>query len=269
MFIADSQVHLWTDKKPNPWHKQVETYDVATLLAEMDGAGVDRAIVVPPYFSGDDNSVALAAARAHPDRLAVLGRLPLDTPAPQETFDRWLDQEGMYGLRFTFATPEQQAMLHTDGALDWLWSGAEKAGFPVMMMCSGHVETVPAIAEAHPKLKLTVDHLGLGQQKDDEAFAKLDLLLALAKYPNVTVKACTLPVYSTEAYPYRNTHKYLKQVYDAFGAHRVFWGSDLTRLPGSYRECVTMFTEELDFLSQADREATMGKALCDWIGWKV
>jgi len=30
-----------------------------------------------------------------------------------------------------------------------------------------------------------------------------------------------------------------------------------------------MFTEELDFLSEADKEATMGKALCDWIGWKV
>ena len=155
------------------------------------------------------------------------------------------------------------------GALDWLWEGAEKAGVPVMMMCSGHVETVPAVAAAHPDLKLTVDHLGLGQQKDDEAFGKLDLLLDLAKYPNVSVKACTLPIYSTEAYPYRNTHKYLKRVYDAFGANRVFWGSDLTRLPGSYRECVTMFTEALDFLSDADKEATMGRALCDWIGWKV
>ena len=46
---------------------------------------------------------------------------------------------------------------------------------------------------------------------------------------------------------------------DAFGADRVFWGSDLTRLPGSYRECITMFTEELDFLSDVDIEATMGR----------
>ena len=30
-----------------------------------------------------------------------------------------------------------------------------------------------------------------------------------------------------------------------------------------------MFTEALDFLSDADKEATMGAALCDWIGWKV
>jgi predicted TIM-barrel fold metal-dependent hydrolase len=268
MPIADSQVHIWTDKTPNAWHRQVRTYTSDELLAEMDAAGVDRAVIVPPYFSGDDNGVALAAARAHPDRLCVLGRWPLAEPASQDVFDRWLDQQGMYGMRFTFATPEQQAMLHTDGALDWLWEGADKAGFPVMMMCSGHVETVPAIAAAHPNLKLTVDHLGLGQQKDDEAFGKLNLLLDLAKYPNVSVKACTLPIYSTEAYPYRNTHKYLKRVYDAFGADRVFWGSDLTRLPGSYRECVAMFTEELDFLTDADREATMGKALCDWIGWK-
>ena len=54
---------------------------------------------------------------------------------------------------------------------------------------------------------------------------------------------------------------------DAFGPSRVFWGSDLTRLPCTYRECVTHFTEELDWLSGNDLELVMGRAICDWIGW--
>ena len=30
-----------------------------------------------------------------------------------------------------------------------------------------------------------------------------------------------------------------------------------------------MFTEELPFLSGVDKELVMGRALCDWIGWKL
>ena len=56
---------------------------------------------------------------------------------------------------------------------------------------------------------------------------------------------------------------------DAFGANRLFWGTDLSRMRCSYRECVTSFTEEMSWPSQADKELFMGKALCDWIGWSV
>jgi len=99
----------------------------------------------------------------------------------------------------------------------------------------------------------------------------LDLgdLLALARRPNIAVKATSLPSYSSERYPYRNLHKYIRQVYDAFGPRRMFWGTDLSRLPGTYREAVTMFTEELPWLSEADKEQIMGRAICDWLGWKA
>jgi hypothetical protein len=32
--------------------------------------------------------------------------------------------------------------------------------------------------------------------------------------------------------------------------------------------CVTMFTEELPWLSGCDLELVMGRAVCDWLGWK-
>jgi len=56
------------------------------------------------------------------------------------------------------------------------------------------------------------------------------------------------PSYSSDVYPYRNIHKYIKQIFDAFGPKRMFWGTDITRMPCSYRQCVTMFTEELPWL---------------------
>jgi L-fuconolactonase len=54
-----------------------------------------------------------------------------------------------------------------------------------------------------------------------------------------------------------------------YGPHRVFWGIDLTRLRGSYRQAVTLFTEELDFLSDIDTTWIMGRGIAEWLGWPL
>ena len=112
MMIADAQVHLWSFRGDgNPWHRMVPAFTVEELIAEMDEAGVDRAVVVPPMWMGNDNSQALSAAAAHPDRLAVLGRMDLFDPSGAERLPDWKKQSGMLGLRFTLGKPEEQAAL--------------------------------------------------------------------------------------------------------------------------------------------------------------
>lgn len=267
MHIVDAQVHLWNAGTPSPWHRQIPAYTKEDLLREIDEAGVDRAIIVPPMWMGDSNDLALEAARQHPDRLAVLGRLNLDDPESLSRLDNWTQQDGMLGLRFTFSTPQEFEWL-TDGSLESLWAGAERADIPVMLMVAGYVPAVKPIAERHPALRLCVDHMGLLRNTiGPAAFVDLPHLLSLAAYPNVTVKATSLPSYSPEPYPYPDIHGHIRQVYDAFGPSRMFWGTDITRLTSTYRECVTLFTEELDWLSAADKELIMGKALCDWLDW--
>ena len=62
---------------------------------------------------------------------------------------------------------------------------------------------------------------------------------------------------------------YGQQIYDLFGPERIFWGTDITRMPCSWRRCVTMFTEELAWLPEEDKELVMGRALCNWLGWEL
>jgi len=50
---------------------------------------------------------------------------------------------------------------------------------------------------------------------------------------------------------------------------RMFWGTDITRMTCSWRQCITLFTEELPWLTGPDLELVMGRAFCDWIGWDV
>ena len=69
--------------------------------------------------------------------------------------------------------------------------------------------------------------------------------------------------------PFRNMHDPIKRVIDAFGVERSLWGTDFSRLPDTctYRQAVTMFTQELDFLRGDDLEMVMGKSIARFFGW--
>jgi predicted TIM-barrel fold metal-dependent hydrolase len=267
MLIVDSHVHLWAGGKPSPAHRQVPALRAEELIREMDAAGVDAAVIQPPAWDVTANEVAVEAARLHPKRFAVLGDMPLDHPQMAAVVEGWKQRPGMLGFRFTFSEPHQQPW-PTDGTLEAVCAAAERAGLPVALACASFLPVVGQIAERHPGLKLVVDHLGAPiRTRDEAAFANLRELVALARHPNIAVKASGAPGCSSEPYPFRNVHPYLRAVYDAFGPQRMFWGTDVTRMPCSYRQCVTLFTEELPWLSSADKELIMGRALCEWIGW--
>ena len=277
MLVADAQIHLWgADTPARPWPPggaqrahQPHAVGKDQALAAMKDAGVDRAVIVPPSWEGERNDLALEAARLHLDRFAVMGRLALEKSESRALVDSWKRQPGMLGMRFTFTTAEQWPWL-TDGTADWLWPAVERAGIPLMMSVAGRLPAVDSIAERHPGLKLVIDHLGIRSgAKGEEAFAGLPQLCTLARRPNVAVKASALPCYSIEPYPFRDVHAHIRRVYDAFGPRRTFWGTDWTRLPCPWRQAVTLFTEELPWLSTSDKEWIMGRALCEWLGWAL
>ena len=117
MMIVDSQVHIWgADTPERPWPKRAEAQrpiplDHTDLLREMDEAGVDRVVIVPPSWEGDRNDLAIAAHLAHPTRFATMGRIDPQDPAARGTLAAWRSQPGMLGLRFTFHLPMLEALV--------------------------------------------------------------------------------------------------------------------------------------------------------------
>ena len=275
MLIVDAQVHVWGAHTPDrPWpadgfgrEHTPEPLTADRLIAAMDEAGVGRAVLVPPSWEGDRNDLAFQAVADHPGRFAIMGRIDVGDPGNAARLPDWTSQPGMLGARVTFLMPEQRRWL-ADGTADWLWAAAERSGVPLMVLPPDQLPAIDRAAERHPDLRLVIDHLALtSTRRDDEAMAALEQLYPLARHPNVAVKASALPCYSTEPYPFRNLHDHIRRVVDAFGPSRVFWGTDLSRLRCSYREAITLFTEELPFLSEADKRLIMGQGICDWLGW--
>jgi L-fuconolactonase len=278
MMICDAQIHIWAASTPErPWPARHEPHrhplDKHELLAEMDKAGVDRVIIVPPSWEGDRNDLANDAATTHPDRFATMGRFDPDAPNARETIRTWKQQPNMLGMRFTFHTDILRAPL-IDGRFDWVWGEMEKLGIPAMVLFHHeYMHLADELAGRYPGLRLVLDHLGLKSTKgypEAKNFETLDKVLALAKRPNVAAKVSALPCYADDkTYPFTSLHPHIRRVFDAFGPQRTFWGTDWSRLPCSYRQGVTMFTEELPWLRGQDLEWVMGRGVCEWLGWKV
>ena len=273
--IIDAQVHIWAPETPAKPYAKGEASEPhrptplghEELLREMDDAGVQRCVLVPPTWEADRNDTSLEAARLHPDRFAVMGRLKINAPESRALVATWTDQPHMLGIRMVFNRGRSRAWLD-DGTADWFWDAAERYDVPVMTFAPHDVPKLGAIAESHPGLRMIIDHMGLGTALRGKPLdPAVDDVIKMARLPNVAVKASALPCYVDEAYPFPTLHPLVRRVVDAFGAQRCFWGTDLSHLPCPYRQAVTLFTEELGFLSATDKEWIMGRGIAEWLNW--
>src|SRR5215467_5713238 len=119
--IVDSQIHLWAPETPDrPWipggqqrAHLPEPLTYQKFLLMMDEAGVDRAIIVPPTWPGDNNDHALEAAARHPDRFAIMGRFPVERADMARLLPGWKEPEGH--------ARHSRRVQSREGALDRRW----------------------------------------------------------------------------------------------------------------------------------------------------
>ena len=282
--IVDSQIHLWPANTPErPWvagakPQLPEPFTIERVVPMLDEAGVDRVVIVPPTLEGERLEYAQEAVRRYPGRFAIMARIPVDKPDRAQRLATLRGELGVLGVRLNFIG-NQGAWL-TDGTADWFWPAAEKAGLPVMFLTSGQTALFAEIAERHPQLTLIIDHMGVGAglrphpdalgglRKDlvPEAIAQA---AALAKYPNVSVKLSSVPLISTESYPFRDAIPHIQRLFEAYGPQRCYWGTDVTNslARATYHQRVTQFTEELTFLSEEDEDWIMGRAIVERLKW--
>ena len=276
MFITDAQAHIWAPNSPQrPWLPGRQPHRATALGAEellklMDEAGVARTVLIPPSWDADRNDLVLDAAQRYPDRFAAMGRFDLDAPDAAARVATWCDTLGMRGFRISFSLPRWATALEQQ-RVDWLWRAATDAQVPIALMVSqAQLPLVDAVAARFPALKIVICHLALPtEDKDEAAFRDFDRILPLAKRPNVMVKVSALPAYTSAPYPFLPLIPYLRRVYDAYGPRRMFWGTDLARMPCTYQQAISFFTEEIPWFTAEDKTWIMGRGFCEWLGWPV
>jgi len=94
--------------------------------------------------------------------------------------------------------------------------------------------------------------------KEGKRTQAIDEAVALAKYPNVSIKLSAAPSYTEEPYPFRDMTPFIRKCFEAFGAQRCYWGTDMTNslAKATYNQRIRHF-EEFDFMSEADKDLVM------------
>jgi L-fuconolactonase len=159
--------------------------------------------------------------------------------------------------------------------------------FPLFMSTAGALDGPAEVLRRHPDLIVIVDHLGLRQNPtfglESPPMRDLPRLLELAENPNVRVKVSGVPTLSATGYPFDDLWDGLEQVIDAFGAERLMWGSDISRVMGragfvqlappgveyarhTYAEALS-YLNDTDRLSAEQKEWLLGRTASTVLGW--
>lgn len=273
--ITDSQVHLWDANRPErPWSPDAkphlaEPMTGERMLALMDDAGVDRAVISPLYLPGHGPAYAIEVCEKYPTRFAIMGWLQPADPSMLEQLDRWLEIPGMCSARINLNEPHGSRWLN-DGTMEQYWEALERNGIPVGLFRLEGADVYEPVVQRHPGLKLVVDHMN--QATPEVREERVRQLETLAKYPNVTVKVSTLPRLSGESYPFGDVHEMVKRVYNAFGPNRMLWGTDHTQSMArdlcDYKQHVDIMRHDAaKYIPADDLQLIMGGALAKWFNW--
>ncbi len=303
MKIVDTQWHepapyldIW-DKESLELRRKVQT---EVVLTAMDAVGVDSVLM----FTIEDQEWAEQLAAQYPNRFAVApmitaGNTPgnqnlvikPDAPDLEQRIADLKNRPGVVAVRILGAFFPEEVERMKSGGNDRAFAACEKVGLPVYLFVCGHAELAVPVAEKYPNLNIIIDHLGIKapplEQPDDPMWKHLPAVLALAKYPNVSLKLCGAPALSKEAYPYKDVWPYIRQLVDAFGAERLMWASDIPRFRGrigfsmrvahaqqdypgkhTYAESLA-FYKDTDMLSQKEKELILGGSIRKILNWPV
>ena len=263
--MSDDQRKYARDLGPNPaaWVRDLTAEEFLTL---MDGAGVDRAVLVQAFgaYRYDNSYVADVAAR-YPDRFVAVGIVDVVKPDAADKLSYWVKDRGVKGLRVvTWTDPE--TMLD-DPRINPVWRRASDLRIPVCVLTNFHqLPRLARVLERFADLPLALDHLGLPRLDDGPDFEKEQPLFDLARFPNFYGKFSSWTIAAAAKNGKRGCAESFRRLIDTFGAHRLMWGSNFPASNDrSYRGFVEFAQEQLSVLLPDEKRWLFGEtALRMW-----
>lgn len=266
---VDTHIHLYDTRREGSVaflhperHEQIYYPHLAAQFSETASqAGVEFAVVVEASFRREDNFWLMQHVDTTDVLLAFIANLDPRDPWFEGDLDSLVSMsEKFRGIRIR---PERPFRLDDPHIYENL-SALENRGL-VLELGVNNVDPAELvrIARLYPKMTIIINHLAGGNMRMDESgrIGWMRRLAVFASEPNVYCKVSALfDVSGQNPAPIDPTFyaPLIDPVIDAFGPHRVMFGSNwtLSDLYGSYKNMIQML--ELYLL---EREDTSGEQL--------
>jgi predicted TIM-barrel fold metal-dependent hydrolase len=287
--VFDSHTHAWgLPSEEHPWVngdivELVDTfstdagYTADKLVADMDEAGVDEAVVVGyPIVEWTDNWYTVRAATEY-DRLHGVVMVDQFADGAADHLRELMASGGVLGFRLGAICPYDRMWETFDRSVDWLldaidetafWDAAHETDAAVQVLA--HVDQLNQVVElvdTYPDLTYLVDHFSHADPANDPGESAFATYADLAAYDNVYAKVSEVQHRSEQGYPYEDMHDHVRWLLEEFGRERVVWGADFPNVSdqATYEECVT-WLERVDGLSTKDLHWLRGRSFERAIG---
>jgi len=259
-----------------PPFSEATAFPAEALLAQMDWAGVERAVLLQGPFYGEANGYVASAVAKWPDRF--LGAFAPDphAPAVRQLYKQCVEDYGFGIVKLELTEPTGLTGRYPDLRLDapefsWLFESAQRDGL-VVTVDLGRIgrrayqtDAVAAIAERYPELPLVIAHLAqppLNDSENRQLNEQWTAQIQLGLKANVYFDLSALPAYLTtyDDYPYAAAHAYIQRAVDLIGAQKIMWGTDAPGLltSGTYRQLLNYVKRHCDFLSAQEMADVLG-----------
>lgn len=184
------------------------------LIANMDYARVNGAVITQEEIDGNQDSYLLLAKNEYPDRIKICSLYEEGKPYTLDGFD---------GIKLCSCRfPTQDLTRHFKVFED----AAEKGKFISIDMADGNRQTdsLAEIIKSLPDLRIAIGHFGMVTRENWKEQIKL------ARNKNVFIESGGITwLYNYEFYPYPSAVKAIKEAADICGMDKLMWGSDYPR----------------------------------------
>jgi predicted TIM-barrel fold metal-dependent hydrolase len=260
--IVDSHVHVWKNDPRYPWAPGVKNppakdASAETLLKLMHGAGVQRTVIIQVIYYKWDNRYLADVLKAYPQSFRGVARVNPEDPAAPDHLSRLTEDDGFHGVRISPGA---------DASGDWirgplmppLWKRCNDLRVPMTVLAPvTRMADIARLIERFPELTVVVDHMADSPLNQPE---ELEKLLALRRFPKVYVKISHSWSLSSQPYPYPDSQRQIKRLYDVFGPKRLMAGTDwpLVEKYCTYAEAIDLARKRILFLNAADKRWICG-----------
>lgn len=227
---------------------------VERLIANMDFAQVNGAVVVQEYIDGNQDEYLLKCKEAYPERIKICSLY-------EEKDDYRLD--GFDGIKICGG---RLAKVRLEDLSPLFHKAEEKGMFVAIDLADGEAQ-VPAMKQLIsecPDLRIAIGHFGMvtaeGWKKQIE----------LACNPNVFIESGGITwLFNAEYYPYPSAVDAILEARDICGMEKLMWGSDYPRTMTAitYRMAQDFITKS-EKMTPKEKELFLGENAAGFYGFK-
>jgi predicted TIM-barrel fold metal-dependent hydrolase len=263
-------------------------YPPESLVAEMDYAGVDRALLHRTPYMGLSNEYIADCVRRFPDRLQGLAyieewRIEPETETSIRKLERAIKELRLSGLQFL---PFHRRLYGQEEKWDGpgfrpFWDAVAELKIPVFFTLGGdasleaYLDKLRALRrwmERYPAVKVVHTH-GFNWRlfADEETLHVPDVVYETAPidHPNFYIQLLfAVFLQSRWDYPMPQMRPTLEKMVERIGARRLMWGTDIpvVLLHWTYRQSLDYIRRYCDFITQDEMDLILGGNMARFMG---